>query len=58
MLFLLCRPNGVITLVSSLATKVHKTLHSIDTDETMVRIALSFLLRFRRVNSRFIVPPP
>lgn len=31
------RPNGVITMVSSLATKVHKTLHSIETDETMVR---------------------
>ncbi|PPQ68508.1 hypothetical protein CVT26_003447 [Gymnopilus dilepis] len=28
-------PNGVINLVSSLATKVHKTLHSIETDETM-----------------------
>jgi hypothetical protein len=28
-------PNGVLTMVSSLATKVHKTLHSIDTDETM-----------------------
>ncbi|KAF9484877.1 hypothetical protein BDN70DRAFT_871851, partial [Pholiota conissans] len=28
-------PNGVISLVSSLATKVHKTLHSIETDETM-----------------------
>ncbi|PPQ81212.1 hypothetical protein CVT25_015736 [Psilocybe cyanescens] len=31
-------PNGVITLVSSLATKVHKTLHSIETDESMVPI--------------------
>jgi hypothetical protein len=31
------RPNGVITMVSSLATKVHRTLHSIETDETMVR---------------------
>jgi len=29
-------PKGVITLVSSLATKVHKTLHGIETDETMV----------------------
>lgn len=29
-------PNGVITMVSSLATKVHKTLHSIETDETML----------------------
>ncbi|KAF8911126.1 hypothetical protein CPB84DRAFT_1672473 [Gymnopilus junonius] len=28
-------PNGVITMVSSLASKVHKTLHSIETDETM-----------------------
>ena len=26
----------MLGLVSSLATKVHKTLHSIDTDETMV----------------------
>ncbi|KAF8162955.1 hypothetical protein B0H34DRAFT_301294 [Crassisporium funariophilum] len=31
-------PNGVITMVSSLATKVHKTLHAIDTDETMAPI--------------------
>ena len=31
------RPNGVITMVSSLATKVHRTLHGIETDETMVR---------------------
>ncbi|KAF9566336.1 hypothetical protein CPC08DRAFT_628649 [Agrocybe pediades] len=29
-------PNAVITMVSSLATKVHKTLHSIGTDETMI----------------------
>ena len=29
-------PNPVITLVSSLASKTHKTLHHIDTDETMV----------------------
>ncbi|KIM49433.1 hypothetical protein M413DRAFT_438618 [Hebeloma cylindrosporum] len=28
-------PNAVLGMVSSLATKVHKTLHSIDTDETM-----------------------
>ncbi|KDR81789.1 hypothetical protein GALMADRAFT_239986 [Galerina marginata CBS 339.88] len=31
-------PGGVITMVSSLASKVHKTLHSVDTDETMVPI--------------------
>ncbi|TFK42983.1 hypothetical protein BDQ12DRAFT_677131 [Crucibulum laeve] len=31
-------PNGVITMVSSLATKVHKTLHHIDTDETMLPV--------------------
>ncbi|KJA20267.1 hypothetical protein HYPSUDRAFT_68674 [Hypholoma sublateritium FD-334 SS-4] len=31
-------PNGVLTLVSSLATKTHKTLHHINTDETMVPI--------------------
>lgn len=30
-------PNGVIAMVSSLATKVHKTLHHIETDEAMVR---------------------
>lgn len=30
-------------MVSSLATKVHKTLHHIETDETMVR---HFLIRF------------
>jgi len=29
-------PNGVIAMVSSLATKVHRTLHHIETDETMV----------------------
>lgn len=31
-------PNGVLTLVSSLATKTHKTLHHLDTDETMMPI--------------------
>ncbi|RDB24282.1 hypothetical protein Hypma_008733 [Hypsizygus marmoreus] len=31
-------PNPVISMVSSLATKVHKTLHSIETDETMLPI--------------------
>ncbi|EAU88219.2 plasma membrane protein [Coprinopsis cinerea okayama7 len=31
-------PNGVITMVSSLATKVHKTLHHIDTDEIMIPV--------------------
>ncbi|KAF9533418.1 hypothetical protein CPB83DRAFT_845226 [Crepidotus variabilis] len=31
-------PGGVITMVSSLATKVHKTLHHIETDETMLPI--------------------
>ncbi|PPR04970.1 hypothetical protein CVT24_010428 [Panaeolus cyanescens] len=31
-------PNGVITLVSSLASKVHKTMHSSETDEIMVPI--------------------
>ncbi|KAF9009415.1 hypothetical protein BDQ17DRAFT_1348058 [Cyathus striatus] len=29
-------PAGVITMVSSLATKVHKTMHYVDTDETMI----------------------
>ncbi|KAJ7046626.1 hypothetical protein C8F04DRAFT_1307530, partial [Mycena alexandri] len=29
-------PNGVITMVSSLASKNHKTLHHLDTDETMI----------------------
>jgi len=29
-------PNGVIAMVSSLATKNHKTIHRIETDETMV----------------------
>jgi len=33
-------PNGVIIMVSSLASRVHKTLHSIDTDETMVPLFL------------------
>lgn len=32
-------PNPVITLVSSLASKTHKTLHHIDTDETMVLLS-------------------
>ncbi|KAG7092398.1 hypothetical protein E1B28_008755 [Marasmius oreades] len=31
-------PNGVITMVSSLATKTHKTLHHIETDETMLPV--------------------
>ncbi|ESK96912.1 plasma membrane protein [Moniliophthora roreri MCA 2997] len=31
-------PNGVITMVSSLATKTHKTLHHIETDEVMLPI--------------------
>ncbi|KAJ7083825.1 hypothetical protein C8R43DRAFT_320318 [Mycena crocata] len=32
------RPNGVITMVSSLASKNHKTIHHISTDETMIPI--------------------
>ncbi|KAL0947072.1 hypothetical protein HGRIS_013213 [Hohenbuehelia grisea] len=31
-------PNGVITMVSTLATKVHRTLHHVETDETMVPV--------------------
>ena len=38
-------PSGVLTLVSSLATKTHKTLHHIDTDETMVRSRPSSMTR-------------
>jgi len=30
-------PNGVLTLVNSLSTKRHRTLHHADTDEEMVR---------------------
>lgn len=33
------RPNGVISLVSSLASKNHKTMHHSDTDESMVSLA-------------------
>ena len=29
-------PNGVLTMVSTLSTKTHRTLHHLDTDETMV----------------------
>lgn len=29
-------PNGVLTMVGTLATKTHRTLHHLDTDETMV----------------------
>jgi hypothetical protein len=29
-------PNGVLTLVNSLSTKRHRTLHHADTDEEMV----------------------
>ncbi|KAH7922819.1 hypothetical protein BV22DRAFT_1069793 [Leucogyrophana mollusca] len=29
-------PNGVITMVSTLATKTHKTMHYAETDETMI----------------------
>jgi len=31
-------PNGVIAMVSSLATRTHKTMHYADTDESMVPI--------------------
>ncbi|GLB35393.1 hypothetical protein LshimejAT787_0209580 [Lyophyllum shimeji] len=31
-------PNPVIAMVSSLATKVHKTLHHLETDETMMPV--------------------
>jgi len=31
-------PNGVISIVSSLATKAHRTLHYAETDETMLPI--------------------
>jgi hypothetical protein len=31
-------PDGVISLVSYLATKKHKTMHHAQTDETMVHI--------------------
>ncbi|OBZ75883.1 hypothetical protein A0H81_04778 [Grifola frondosa] len=31
-------PNGVITMVSTLATKTHRTLHHLDTDESMIPI--------------------
>ncbi|KAH7889248.1 hypothetical protein F5I97DRAFT_1934198 [Phlebopus sp. FC_14] len=31
-------PNGVITMVSTLATKTHKTLHHVETDETMMPV--------------------
>ncbi|KAJ8463846.1 hypothetical protein ONZ45_g17443 [Pleurotus djamor] len=29
-------PNAVLTMVSSLATKIHKTLHAAETDESMI----------------------
>ena len=31
-------PNGVLTMVSTLATKTHRTLHHMETDETMVGV--------------------
>ncbi|EEB86573.1 hypothetical protein MPER_16425 [Moniliophthora perniciosa FA553] len=31
-------PNGVITMVSSLATKTHQTLHRVETDEVMLPV--------------------
>lgn len=31
-------PAGVLTMVSTLATKTHRTLHHMDTDETMAPI--------------------
>lgn len=34
-------PNGVITMVSTLATRNHKTMHYAETDETMVSHILS-----------------
>ena len=34
----MCRPAAVIRVVSSLASKTHKTLHYAETDETMVHL--------------------
>ncbi|GBE82620.1 Uncharacterized protein SCP_0410050 [Sparassis crispa] len=31
-------PNGVLSMVSALSTKTHRTLHYVDTDETMVPV--------------------
>ncbi|KAI0792863.1 hypothetical protein C8Q75DRAFT_751734 [Abortiporus biennis] len=31
-------PNGVLTMVSTLATKTHRTMHHVDTDESMLPI--------------------
>lgn len=34
-------PNGVLTMVGTLATKTHRTLHHMDTDETMLPLFIS-----------------
>lgn len=31
-------PNGVLMMVSNLATKTHRTMHYAETDESMVRV--------------------
>lgn len=31
-------PNGVLTMVGTLATKTHRTLHHMDTDESMLPV--------------------
>ena len=38
-------PNGVLTLVNSLSTKRHRTLHHADTDEEMVSQIRQFVGR-------------
>ena len=46
-------PNGVITMVSTLSTKTHRTLHHEQTDETMVRASCLYHLDVARS-----YPPP
>ena len=55
-------PNGVLTLVNSLATKRHRTMHNVDTDEVMVRgirqcaVGLSFTKPVISIHSSIKTP--
>ena len=43
-------PNGVLTMVGTLATNKHRTLHHMDTDETMVIYGIRSV-----IESRFLI---
>ena len=49
-------PNGVITMVSTLSTKTHRTLHHEQTDETMVRASCLYDLDVARSYPSLQIP--